>query len=104
VLLPLVCGVWVLRARVVAIPVGVEVCNGLRSTRVAWSDVEGVDVPKRGPLRLLRRTGAPVPMTALGRRDLPRLLEVGHLRPTGPSTRHATGEPAEPGAAESRRR
>ena len=76
-LLPLACGVWVLRARVVAVPVGVEVCNGLRATRVAWSDVDGIDVPRRGPLRLLRRQGRPLAMTALSRRDLPRLIEVG---------------------------
>jgi hypothetical protein len=76
-LLPLACAVWVLRARVVAIGVGVEVCNGLRAHRVAWTDVEGFDVPRRGPVRLLRRGGRPLPMTALSRRDLPRLLAVG---------------------------
>ena len=75
VLVPLACAVWVLRARVVAIPVGVEVCNGLRAHRVAWTDVEGFDVPKRGPVRLLRTQGRPLPMTALSRRDLPELLQ-----------------------------
>ena len=85
-LLPLVCGVWVLRARVVAVPVGVEVCNGLRATRVAWSDVAGVDVPRRGPLRLLRSTGRPLLMTALTRRDLPRLLAVGQAASVRPGT------------------
>ena len=80
VLLPIACAVWVLRARVVAIPLGVEVCNGLRVHRLAWSDVEGVDVPRRGPLRLLRRGSRPLLMTALPRRDLPRLLAVGQSR------------------------
>ena len=83
VLAPLACAVWVLRARVVAIPVGVEVCNGLRAHRVAWTDVEGVDVPRRGPVRLLRRGGRPLPMTALSRRDLPRLLAVGERAASG---------------------
>ena len=77
VLLPVLCAVWVLRARVVAIPVGVEVCNGLRAHRVAWTDVEGFDVPRRGPVRLLRRGARPLRMTALSRRDLPVLLAVG---------------------------
>ena len=86
VLVPLACAVWVLRARVVAIPVGVEVCNGLRATRVAWTDVEGVDVPKRGPLKLLRRGGSPLLMTALSRRDLPRLLAVGQAGAGRPAT------------------
>ncbi|MCW2680729.1 MAG: cfp6 [Frankiales bacterium] len=74
VLLPIACGVWVVRARVVTIGVGVEVCNGLRAHRVAWSDVEGFDVPRRGPVRLLREGLRPLPMTALSRRDLPDLL------------------------------
>jgi hypothetical protein len=92
-LLPLACAVWVLRARVVAIPVGVEVCNGLRATRVAWTDVEGVDVPKRGPLKLLRRGGRPLHMTALSRRDLPRLLAVGRPATAPPAGGTATAPP-----------
>lgn len=75
-LLPVACGAWVLRARVVAAPVGVLVSNGLRATRVAWTDVEGFQVPRRGPVRLLRSGSRPLPMTALTRRDLPALLEV----------------------------
>lgn len=77
-LVPIGCGVWVGRARVVAAPVGVEVCNGLRATRLAWQDVEGFDVPKRGPVRLLRRGGRPLPMTALPRRELPALVEIAN--------------------------
>lgn len=76
-LLPVGCGVWVVRARVVAAPVGLEVCNGLGVVRLPWSDVEGFDVPRRGPVRLLRREDRPLPMTALSRRDVPRLVEVG---------------------------
>jgi hypothetical protein len=77
VLLPVATGVWVVRARVVAAPVGVEVCNGLRAHRTAWTDVEGFDVPKRGPVALLRHAGRPLRMTALPRRDLRRLVAVG---------------------------
>lgn len=76
VLLPLVAATWTLRARVVAAPVGVEVCNGLRATRLAWSDVEGFTVPGRGPIRLLRRGARPLLMTALHRRDLPVLMSI----------------------------
>ena len=76
-LLPIACGVWVVRARVVAAPVGVAVCNGLGVRRYAWTDVEGVDVRKRRPLLLLVSGSRRVPMTALSRRDLPRLLELG---------------------------
>jgi len=76
-LVPLGCGLWVLRARVVAIPLGVEVCNGLAAHRVAWEDVEGFELPRRGPVRLLRREGRPLLLTALPRRRLPQLLVVG---------------------------
>jgi hypothetical protein len=72
-LVPLACAAWVLRARVVVAPAGVEVCNGLAATRLPWSSVEGFEVPRRGPVRLLRAGGAPLPMTALPRRQLPDL-------------------------------
>jgi uncharacterized membrane protein len=81
VLIPLLAALWVLRARVIAIPLGVEVCNGLRAHRIAWTDVEGFDVPRRGPVRLLRRDGRPLVLTALPRRDLPRLLSAGQRTP-----------------------
>ena len=73
VLVPVACAVWVLRARVVLARAGVEVCNGLRATRLPWTEVEGFDVPRRGPVRLLRTSGAPLAMTALPRRQLPEL-------------------------------
>ena len=72
-LVPVACAVWVLRARVVVAPVGIEVCNGLAATRLAWADVEGFAVPRRGPVRLLRAGGRPLLLTALPRRRLPAL-------------------------------
>ena len=85
VLVPVACAVWVLRARVVVAPVGIEVCNGLAAHRLPWASVEGFDVRRRGPVRLLRTGGAPLPMTALPRRQLPELRtaaqELG--RPAG---------------------
>ena len=76
-LLPVASAVWVVRARVVAAPVGLAVCNGLGTTRLPWTEVEGFEVRKRGPVRLLRSGSRPLAMTALSRRDLPRLVEVG---------------------------
>ena len=73
VLVPVACAVWVLRARVVLVRAGVEVCNGLRATRLPWASVTGFDGPRRGPGRLLRTSGGPLPMTALPRRQLPEL-------------------------------
>ena len=61
VLVPVACAVWVLRARVVVAPVGVEVCNGLAAHRLPWSSVEGFEVPRRGPVRLLRSGGRRCP-------------------------------------------
>ena len=76
VLVPVACAVWVLRARVVVAPVGIEVCNGLAAHRLPWSAVQGFDVRRRGPVRLLRTTGRPLPMTALPRRQLRELREA----------------------------
>ena len=75
-LVPVACAVWVLRARVVVAPVGMEVCNGLTAHRLPWSSVEGFDVPRRGPVRLLRAGARPLPMTALPRRQVPELTEA----------------------------
>jgi hypothetical protein len=69
-LVPVACAVWVLRARVVVAAVGIEVCNGLAVHRLPWSAVLGFDVPRRGPVRLLRTGAAPLLMTALPRRQL----------------------------------
>ena len=82
-LVPLACGVWVLRARVVAAPVGLEVCNGLGVRRLAWSDVEGFELARRGPVRLLRAGARPLLLTALPRRELPELVEVGRQAARG---------------------
>ena len=78
-LLPVLCAVWVLRARVVVAPAGLEVCNGLGVTRVAWADVEGFTASGRGPVRLLRRGADPLPLTALPRHRLRRLTELASV-------------------------
>jgi uncharacterized membrane protein len=72
-LLPVLAAVWVLRAGVRVTPEALEVGNGLRRRRVPWHDVEGFDVPRRGPVRLLHG-GARTPVLALPRRELPQLL------------------------------
>ena len=75
-LVPLAALVWVLRARVVADATSLEVCNGLAVRRVAWDDVAGFRVPDRGPVVLLRHSATPLRLTAVNRRELPRLLAV----------------------------
>lgn len=77
-LVPLGALVWVLRARVVATPEDLEVCNGLAVRRVAWDDVAGFRVPRRGPVLLLQHDRAPLRLSALSRRELPRVLELSH--------------------------
>jgi hypothetical protein len=76
-LLPVAAAVWVLRARVVAAEIGLEVCNGLGVRRFRWQDVAGFDIPRRGPVVLQATSGRSVPLTALPRRDLRRLIEIG---------------------------
>ncbi len=75
-LLPVAAAVWVLRARVVADASGLEVCLGLGVRRVSWSEVEGVDVPRRGAARLLLRDGQRLRLPALSPRDVRRLLDL----------------------------
>ncbi len=75
-LLPLAAAVWVLRARVVADDAELEVCNGLGRRTVPWSDVEGLDVPRYAPVRLLLRGGRRLPLTALGRDEVRRLMDL----------------------------
>ena len=75
-LLPLAAAVWVLRARVVVDGARLEVCNGLGRRTVAWADVEGLDVPRYAPVRLLVSGCRPVPLTALGRSEVRPLLAL----------------------------
>ena len=76
-LVPLAATVWVLRARVIAADIGLEVCNGLGVRRFRWQDVAGFDIPERGPVVLRPTEGRPLRLTALPRRELRRLLEIG---------------------------
>jgi hypothetical protein len=75
-LLPLGALVWVLRARVVADATSLEVCNGLGVKLLAWDEVAGFQVPDHGPVKLLRHGAGPILLTAVNRRELPRLLAV----------------------------
>jgi hypothetical protein len=75
-LLPAAAVVWVVRARVVAAPVGLEVCNGLVPRRTTWEQVEGFDVPPRGAPRVVLTDGRRWRMTAIDRRQLPEVLAV----------------------------
>lgn len=75
-LIPLAGFVWVIRARVVATPERLEVCNGLATRRFAWDEVDGFHVPERGPVVLLLHGARRVRLTPVDRRDLPRLLAV----------------------------
>ena len=74
-LLPALAAVWVLRAGVRVTPAALVVCNGLRRRRVPWGEVEGFDLPGRGPVRLLHE-GRRTALLALPRRELPQLLRA----------------------------
>jgi hypothetical protein len=77
-LLHVLAAAWVIRARVVAAPIGLEVCNGLGVRRMRWQDVDRFEVPKHGPVVLHPTQGRPVRLTALPRRDLRKLISTGH--------------------------
>ncbi len=86
-LVPLAWGVWVLRARVVVTQAALEVCNGLAVHRLAWPEVEGYDVPARGPVRVLGAKGS-LALTALPRNRVRALVEASEqvaARPAPPA-------------------
>jgi hypothetical protein len=74
---PVLAGLWVWRARVVATPSGFEVCNGLGVRRFAWDDVATFQIPTHGPIRMKPTKGRSVVLTALPKLELSRFLEVG---------------------------
>lgn len=83
-LVPLLWAVWVLRARVVVAPGGLEVCNGLRVHRLAWPEVEGYRLPTRGPAQALGPDG-PIALRALPRTRLRALVEASE-QVSGPAS------------------
>lgn len=80
-LLPLLCAVYVLRARVVVSPDGLEACDGLRVRQLPWSQVEGFDVPPKGRVRVLTG-GAPLVLTALPREQVRAFLRASEQAST----------------------
>ena len=82
-LVPLAALVWVLRARVLADPAGLRVCNGLGSRTVSWVDVDRFDLPRRGPVVLHERSGRATRLTALPRTGVKQLVAAGQPAPSG---------------------
>lgn len=81
-LAPVLWAAWLLRARVVTSPQGLEVCNGLAVRTWAWADVEGYDATGRGPVRVFG-VGRRQALTAVPRRRLRALLEASDVAVRG---------------------
>ena len=75
-LVPLAAVVWVLRARVLVDADRLEVCNGLGRRAVPWSEVEGLDVPRLAPVRMLLRGDRRVALGAVPRGEVRRLMAL----------------------------
>ncbi|HWH30661.1 MAG TPA: PH domain-containing protein [Mycobacteriales bacterium] len=86
-LLPAAAAVWVLRARVVVTPEALLWSNGLRRHRTPWPSVEGFDLPRRGPVRLLHEGQRSV-LTAVPRHELGQLVRAAEqvAGPAPPAT------------------
>lgn len=84
-LLPVAASGWVLRAGAVVTPEALLWSNGLRRHRTPWPSVQGFDVPRRGPVRLLH-DGRRSVLTAVPRHELGQLVAAAE-RVTGPATR-----------------
>lgn len=68
--LPVLAGVWVLRARTVVDDERVAIRSLTRSTATRWDEVDGVRFPRRGWGRLVRLDGTETPMPGVGFSDL----------------------------------
>jgi hypothetical protein len=70
-LVPVLAGVWVVRAGVDVDPDGVTVRALARSRRVGWARVAGLAVGRRGQVRLVLTSGGQLRLPAVRARHLP---------------------------------
>ena len=75
-LVPVAFAVWAWRAGVDAGDEGIRIRGVIGSRLLPWAELEGFGVHKRGAFAVLKE-GVRVPLPAVGRRDLPRLIAAG---------------------------
>jgi Bacterial PH domain len=72
--IPAVVAVWSWRTGTDADPAGLTVRALLGSRRIPWSDVAGLVTDDRGTVSAQLTSGRAVPLPAVGRADLPRVV------------------------------
>lgn len=72
-LIPLAAALWFLRVRTEVDGAGVVAVSYLSSQRVAWSDIAGIRIGRRGAVFADRLDGSEVRLPAIGFSQLPRL-------------------------------
>jgi hypothetical protein len=75
-LIPVAVAAWVLRVGVDVDEAGLRVRSVVGSRRVAWAELAGIRVGRRGDLWLVTTGGTEVALPVLRARDLPRLSEL----------------------------
>lgn len=75
-LVPIAAGIWAWRSGVDASASGLRVRGIIGSRRVAWDEIEGFGTRKRESFAVLR-DGTRLPLPAVRRVDLPRLIAAG---------------------------
>lgn len=74
--LPVVQVWWIHRIRTVADPAGLTAVHTFGTTRLAWSDLNGLRFPKWGAVRAVRPDGSSVRLPAVSFDDLPALSAI----------------------------
>ncbi|NMO01361.1 PH domain-containing protein [Gordonia sp. TBRC 11910] len=72
-LIPVALAYWIYRLRTVVTDDGLRVVSTLRTTDIAWSQLDGLQFPKWGPARAVRTDKSFVRLPAVGFGDLPLL-------------------------------
>ncbi|GAB18374.1 hypothetical protein GOEFS_053_00030 [Gordonia effusa NBRC 100432] len=72
-ILPVVLGFWIHRLRTIVTDDGLRAVSTFRTTEVAWSELDGLQFPKWGPVRAVRPDKSYVKLPAVGFGDLPLL-------------------------------
>lgn len=72
-LVPVALAYWIYRLRTVVTDHGLRVVSTLRTTDITWSELDGLQFPKWGPVRAVRTDKSFVRLPAVGFADLPLL-------------------------------
>ncbi|MFT3900523.1 MAG: PH domain-containing protein [Gordonia sp. (in: high G+C Gram-positive bacteria)] len=72
---PILVGLWIHRLRTVVDDEGLTAVRTIRTDRVAWDDLAGLQFPKWSATRAVTSRGDRIPLPAVGFQDVPAIAE-----------------------------